>query len=89
MITAIVLIDTERNAINRIAEAVAGLDGVSESCSISGEHDVLAILRVAGSEALADLVTRQLVDIDGILNTRTLLAFQAWSRHDPESMFDL
>jgi DNA-binding Lrp family transcriptional regulator len=40
-------------------------------------------------EELADVVTRHIARCDGIVATRTLVAFRAYSRHDLEAMFDL
>ena len=41
------------------------------------------------AEELADVVTRRVTALDGIVNTRTLIAFQAFSRHDLEALWDL
>jgi hypothetical protein len=35
------------------------------------------------------VVTRRIADHDGILATRTLVAFKAYSRHDLDAMWDL
>jgi hypothetical protein len=40
-------------------------------------------------EQLADVVTRHISGLPGILTTRTLIAFRAYSRHDLEAMWDL
>jgi len=46
-------------------------------------------VRVRHYEELADVVTRRITALDGIVNTRTLIAFQAFSRHDLEALWDL
>jgi hypothetical protein len=46
-------------------------------------------LRVADNGALADLVTTQMLQVDGIQDSQTLIAFKVFSRHDLEAMFSI
>lgn len=87
MVTSIILINAERNKINEIAEQLQTIAGVSEVYSVSGKYDLIAIVRVKTNDDLADLVTKKLLMIGGIVKTETMLAFQAYSRHDLEAMF--
>lgn len=89
MITAIVLLNVARTQVNAVAETLAELAGISEVYSVTGEFDLVAIVRVATNEDLAALVTERLVAVAGIEKTTTMLAFKAYSRHDLESMFSL
>ena len=89
MVTAIVLLNVERHKINAMAEQLADMQGISEVYSVSGNYDLIAIVRVATNDALADLVTRTLLLLEGILKSETMLAFQAFSRHDLEAMFSI
>jgi DNA-binding Lrp family transcriptional regulator len=89
MVTSIILINAERTKINEVAEQIAGLDGISEVYSVSGNYDLIAIARVASNEELADLVTKKLLGINSILKSETMLAFKAFSRHDLETMFQI
>lgn len=89
MITAIILINAERRRINEVAERLADMHGVTEVFSVSGSFDLVAIVRVEDNEKLSALVTSQLVKIEGIEKTNTMLAFKAYSRHDLEAMFAL
>jgi DNA-binding Lrp family transcriptional regulator len=89
MVTSIILINAERTKINEVAEQIAGLDGISEVYSVSGNYDLIAIARVASNEELADLVTKKLLGINFILKSETMLAFKAFSRHDLETMFQI
>jgi DNA-binding Lrp family transcriptional regulator len=89
MVTAIVLMNVARNSINEVAEQVAGMDGVSEVYSVGGRYDLVAVIRVPSNEQMADLITNQLLQIAAILDTETLIAFRAYSRHDLESMFSV
>ena len=89
MVTAIILLNVERHKINTMAEQLADMQGISEVYSVSGNYDLIAIVRVATNDDLADLVTRTLLPLKGILKSETMLAFQAFSRHDLEAMFSI
>ena len=87
MVTAIVLLDTKRGKVNEVADALAALDGITEVHSVAGRVDLVAMLRVAENEALADLVTNEIRQVEGITATETLIGFRVHSSHDLENMF--
>jgi DNA-binding Lrp family transcriptional regulator len=87
MVTALVLLQTERQRINQVAQKLAEIDGISEVYSVSGEFDLVAIIRVKDNESLAALVTDRMLQVDGITRSETLIAFRVFSRHDLERMF--
>jgi DNA-binding Lrp family transcriptional regulator len=89
MVSAVVLLNVERNQINEVAERLAAIEGVSEVHSVAGRYDLVAILRVRTNEELADLVTAQMLKLESIQSTETLIAFRAYSRHDLEAAFSL
>jgi len=89
MISAIVLINTERSKINRVADQLGAIKGITEVYSVAGDYDLVAMVRVADSEALAAVVTEHMLKVDGITKTNTLIAFRAYSKHDLERMFSI
>jgi DNA-binding Lrp family transcriptional regulator len=89
MVSAVVLLNTERGMVNKVAETLAGMEGISEVYSVAGRYDLVAVLRIPNNEALAELVTNKMLLVDGISNTETLIAFRVFSRHDLESMFSI
>ena len=89
MITAIVLIKAEVGRIPEVGEAIARLDGVSEVYSITGEFDLVAMVRVREHDALADVIPGNLNKTPGVLSTETHIAFRTYSRHDLEAAFSL
>lgn len=89
MVTAIVLLDTERDKVNAVADELAALNGVSEVHSVAGRVDLVAIIRVPENDALADLVTEEVRHIEGITDTETLIGFRVHSSHDLEQMFSI
>lgn len=89
MITAIVLIKAEVDRIPEVAEAVAEVDGVSEVYSVTGEFDLIAMVRVREHDQLAEVIPGKLNKLEGILGTETHIAFRAYSSHDLEAAFSL
>ncbi|GGN28842.1 MULTISPECIES: Lrp/AsnC family transcriptional regulator [Marinomonas] len=89
MVTAIIMLSVEKKHINQVAEKLAAIDGLSEVYSVSGSYDIAAIARVQTNDQLSELVTKHLAQIDYILKTETMLAFQAYSKHDLEGMFSV
>ena len=89
MVTAIVLLNTERDRVNDVADALVMLDGVSEVHSVAGRYDLVAILRMADNDALAKLVTEQIRQIEGITDSETLIGFRVYSKHDLERLFSI
>ena len=89
MVSAIVLMNVERNMINQVADALVNIDGVSEVYSVAGQVDLVCIIRVPNNEALAGVVTEKMLQIDGILDSETLISFRVFSKLDLESMFSV
>jgi DNA-binding Lrp family transcriptional regulator len=87
MLTAIVMIDADVARIPEVAAAVADLDGISEVYSVTGDVDLIAVARVARHDELAAVVADRIGKVDGVLGTRTYIAFRAYSRHDLDAAF--
>jgi DNA-binding Lrp family transcriptional regulator len=89
MVSAFVLLNVERSQIERVADKLASLKHVSEVYSVSGRFDLIAIVRVTNVEDLSAVVTQELLQVEGITHSETLLAFRAYSRHDLERLFSI
>jgi len=89
VISAIVLISAEVDRIPEVAAAIADLKGVSEVYSVTGDVDLIAMVRVRHHEELADVIADQLNKVSGVLGTQTHIAFRTYSRHDLEAAFSL
>ena len=89
MVTAIVFIHTQVDAVNSVAEAVAAIDGVSEVYSVTGDLDLVALVRVHSLDDVSGVVTDAITAVPGIVNTQTHVAFRTYSRHDLETAFSL
>ena len=89
MITAIVLVETSVDRIPEAALQIADLDGVSEVYSVTGDVDLVAVVRVREHERLADVIADQLSKVPGVRSTKTYLAFRTYSQHDLEAAFSI
>jgi DNA-binding Lrp family transcriptional regulator len=87
MITALVMINCEVGKVPSVSEALMGLEGVAEVYSISGNYDIMAIIRVKEYDSLADVVSENIARIKGITATHTHMAFRCYSKHDMEKMW--
>jgi len=86
---AIVLIQAERSALQTLGGELADIDGVAEAYSVTGEWDFVAIIRVREHDQLARLVTGMISQLEGVIRTHTMVAFEAYSRHDLEALFSI
>jgi len=89
MVTAIVLLTVNRREINVVAEELSNMQGVAEVYSVTGQYDLVAILRLKDNEQLAEIVTKQMSKLDGIQRSETMLALRWYSRHDLERVFSI
>jgi DNA-binding Lrp family transcriptional regulator len=89
MTHAVVLIEAERDALPKLGEVLADMDGVAEAYSVTGQWDFVAIVRVPDHEQLADVVTGRIGQLRGVARTQTMVAFAAFSRHDLEALFSI
>ncbi len=89
MISAIVLINAEVARIPEVAAAIAEIPGVTEVYSVTGDVDLIAMVRVHRHEEFADVIADQLNKVSGVLLTQTHIAFRTYSKHDLEAAFSL
>jgi DNA-binding Lrp family transcriptional regulator len=89
MTHAIVLIGAQREALPTLGGELADIDGVAEAYSVTGDWDFVAILRLRRQEQLAEVVTGRISQLPGVTRTQTMVAFEAYSRHDLEALFSV
>ena len=89
MIHAFLLIKAEPARVADLAQSLADVDGIAEVYSVAGDVDLIGIVRVPRHDDLADVVTKRVAALPGIIETRTMVAFQAFSRHDLDALWDL
>ncbi|HWC85180.1 MAG TPA: Lrp/AsnC ligand binding domain-containing protein [Solirubrobacteraceae bacterium] len=89
MTHAIVLIQAERSALRTLGGTLADLEGVAEAYSVTGDWDFVAILRLREHDRLAEVVTGRLSQLEGVIRTQTMVAFEVYSQHDLEALFSV
>ena len=89
MVTAIVFVSADVAQIPEAAAAIADIDGVTEVYSVTGEIDLVAMVRVPELEDVARVVTEHVDKVPGVLSTETHVAFRTYSRHDLEQAFSI
>jgi DNA-binding Lrp family transcriptional regulator len=87
MITAIVFVKADVARIPEVGQTIADLDGVSEVYSVTGQIDLIAMVRVRDHDDVATVVADRLNKVPGVTSTETHIAFRAYSRHDLEAAF--
>ena len=87
MVTAIVLIKADVARIPETAEEIAKIPAVSEVYSVTGEFDLVAMVRVRAHEELGDVIPGTVNKVPGVTHTETHIAFRTYSRHDLEAAF--
>ena len=89
MITTIVLIRAEPSSLPKTAQRLAEIDGVTDVFSVSGEWDLVAIVKVPEYDQIAHVVTEVFPTVPGLQRTQTLTAFRAYSRKDLQQAWDI
>ena len=89
MTHAVVLIKAERGALPDLGGQLAEIEGVAEAYSVTGQWDFVAILRVRDPAGVHAVVTGGFSKLDGIKDSETMLAFEAFSQHDLEALFSI
>ena len=89
MVAAVVLIRAKRESIPAAARQVASIPGVAEVYSVSGEWDLIAVVRVPEWEQIAEVVTERVAQVEGLERTETLVAFRVYSRQDLDAAYEM
>jgi len=89
VVTAIVFVAADVAQIPEAAAAIADIDDVTEVYSVTGEIDLVAMVRVRELEDVARVVTERIDKVPGVLSTETHVAFRTYSRHDLEQAFSI
>jgi len=71
------------------AEAIVQIPQVSEVYSVTGEFDLVAMVRVRAHEELDEVIPGKLNRVPGVTHTETHIAFRTYSKHDLDAAFSL
>src|SRR6204780_145738 len=87
VVPPICLVKAEIDRIPEVAEIIAQMPAVTEVYSVTGDHDLVAIIRVRAHEELGDVIPGGLNKVPGVTATQTHVAFRTYSRHDLDAAF--
>lgn len=89
MISAIVLIKAEVSRIPEAAREIARIEGVKDVYSVTGDIDLIAVVRVVKHEDFHDVIADRLNKVEGVLETSTHIAFRTYTEEDLAAGFAL
>ncbi len=87
MITSIVLLHVDVGLVPETAQTLAGIDRVSEVYSVTGDWELVAMVRVRTHEEIADVVTHEIAKVPGVTGTHTMIAFRAYASSDLDRLW--
>jgi DNA-binding Lrp family transcriptional regulator len=89
VVTAIVLVTTEGERVQEAAQAMLGIEGVTEAYSVTGPYDLVVVVRIPDFERLAEIVPEKIAQIPGVARTETMVAFRVYSNYDLDRAWSL
>lgn len=89
MLNAIVMVNCAVDSIPEVAQNIADIPGVEEVYSVTGEVDLIALVRLGRYEELAEVVSDNMAKVPGVISLTTHIAFRTYSRGDLEEAFHL
>ncbi len=87
MITAISFVQVQSDRIPEVASEIASIPGVSEVYSVTGNLDLVVMVRVREFDEISELISDKLNKVPGVIDTTTHLAFRTYSKVDLEATF--
>lgn len=87
MFVALVMIRCRPEKVSAASRTIAGFDGVSEVYSLTGEWDLVAVIRVTHWDEIAKVVTERITTVDGLERTETHVAFRVLSKEDLDAAY--
>ncbi len=89
MVTAVVLVRTERERVQEAAQAMLEIEGVTEAYSVTGPYDLVVMIRIPDFERLAEIVPEKIAQVPGVARTETMVAFRCYSNYDLDRVWSL
>lgn len=89
MIHAVVLVQSERDALPELGARLADIPNVRMTYSVTGVWDFVALVDVKEPDSLVEVVTRAIRGTPGVSRTETMVAFEVFSQHDLEDVFSI
>lgn len=81
MVTAIVCMNVEHDLIHEVAQRFVDMKEITEVYSVSGEYDLVAMVRGEDVEKLEEFITQHILKMKEIQKTETMIAFKTYSNY--------
>lgn len=86
-LSAYVYLKISQHSWKRVSERILTIPDVDHAALVSGEHDIVVLVRTRDAASLRDLVLTQLQEMPEVQSTQTLLIFDELARvHRPEEL---
>jgi len=89
VIIALCFIHVTPDLINTAGQAIAEIDGVDAAYSVTGDIDLIALIKVIDHEGVAKVVTDGISKVPGVTATQTHISFRTYSQRDIEAGFSI
>jgi DNA-binding Lrp family transcriptional regulator len=89
MPTAIVLLKIDPKKVTGTAEKLLDIPAVTDVYSISGKHDLLAIIKCDSVDMIESVITDHLLRTDGIVDSETMFAFRSYEKREGGRAIDV
>jgi DNA-binding Lrp family transcriptional regulator len=89
MPTAIVLLKIDPKKVTGTAEKLLDIPAVTDVYSISGKHDLLAIIKCDSVDMIESVITDHLLRTDGIIDSETMFAFRSYEKREGGRAIDV
>ena len=90
MITAIILVNVERQRLAAVTKEILAVEGIVEVHAVVGEYDLAAIARVKDQQQLSSIIADKMCNqIPGITHTKTLLSLNAQYNYDAKAAYGM
>ena len=90
MLTAIILVNVERQRLAAVTQEILAIDGIVEVHAVVGEYDLAAIARVKDQQQLSAIIADKMCNqIPGITHTKTLLSLSAKYNYDAAAAYGM
>ncbi|MBV9455323.1 MAG: Lrp/AsnC family transcriptional regulator [Rubrobacter sp.] len=89
MVTVVVLVRTQRERVKEAAQAMLGVEGVTEAYSVTGPYDLVVMVRIPNFERFAEIVPEKIAQIPGVDRTEMMVAFRCYSYYDLDRVWSL
>lgn len=83
------MINCQIDSIPQAAQAIAEIESVRQVYSVTGDVDLIGVLKLRQYDDLAAVVTDGIAKVPGVEAIRTHLAFRAYSQEDLAEAFHL